>query len=192
VNVRRTRFPRQPGAAALASIAAGALLAVTACSSRAMDSHSAPQPGAAATTRPSASGKAAQPALCLGKSELTTVTLRGTTALHAAEPGQVLRGVTLTARPLVRDLAGAVCRLSLAPRTTVTCPPQLGGGLQLAFAANGRRFPPVTVMTRGCRVVKGLGPLRAPDPQLWRTLSKALGFRLPAASPGQSGGGVNP
>jgi len=82
--------------------------------------------------------------------------------------------------------------LPSAPRTLVTCPPQLGGSLQLAFSAGERRFPTVTVMIRGCRVVTGLGPPRAPSPSFWRTLREALGFSVPPSTPGQSGGGVNP
>ncbi len=186
----RRRSLRQPGVAALSVIAAGTLISVAACATGVSHGRSATPGYTAGTARAVSGGRAAQPGMCLAMPELTTVRARmTTTALHEVEPAQVLYGgVIVRARSLVRDLAAALCSLPLAPRTLVNCPPQLGG-LQLAFTAGSRRFPPVTVEMHGCRVVKGLGRSRAPTPALWRALSAAVGGRW---TPSSSGGGINP
>jgi len=87
----------------------------------------------------------------------------------------------------VRALAGALCGLPESPRGPVNCPAQFIRSLQLAFAAGGHVFRPVSVEVSGCQVVRGLGPARAvPSPVFWRTLGKDLGLEFPRST-GQPG-----
>jgi hypothetical protein len=177
--------------AALVITAAGALTAIAACGSGGAAGHSASAGGMGARA-PTSGGRAAQPALCMAIPKLTSMAERPATALHAFEPGQVLPGgVTVRNRVLVRNLAGALCRLPPAPRALLNCPAQLGGRLRLEFSADERRFPPLTVQVGGCRVVQGFNLARAPSTVFWRALTKALGFRLPASTrqPGPSAAG---
>ncbi len=179
------------GRAALAAVVAGAMIAVAACGSHMAAGHlaSAGDPGAA----PVPGGKAsAGVALCMDIPKLTSVAVGRTMALHAFQPGLVLRrGVTIRGPLRVRDLAAALCELPKMPRGPVNCPAQFRGSLRLAFAAGRRPFPPVTVQVSGCRVVTGVGPARtARSAAFWRTLRKDVGFELP---PGASqSGGINP
>ena len=102
------------GRAALAAVVAGAMIAVAACGSHMAAGHlaSAGDPGAA----PVPGGKAsAGVALCMDIPKLTSVAVGRTMALHAFQPGLVLRrGVTIRGPLRVRELPGAVPRLVAA------------------------------------------------------------------------------
>ncbi len=88
----------------------------------------------------------------------------------------------------MRALAGMLCGLPESPRGPVNCPAQVSGSLQLAFAAGGRVFQPVSIQQSGCQVVRGLGPARTvPSSVFWRALDKDLGTNLPRST-GQPGG----
>jgi hypothetical protein len=174
--------------AALATIAAGALVALAACGSTAAGGRSESAAGQGATSGPGGRASAGV-ALCRDLPNLTRVTVSRTTSLHVLEPAMVLpRGLTVRTPHLVRALATALCGLPKMPRGPVSCPAQFGGSLRLAFAAGGRPFRPVSVQMSGCRMVSGLGPARmVPSAAFWRTLGKDLGLRFPQ-SMGQSGG----
>lgn len=179
------------GRAALATIAAGALVALVACGGAVAGSHSGSAGGHGAAPVPG--GKAsAGVALCMDLPHLTSVAVSRTVTLHALQPGLVLpRGITVRKPHLVRDLATALCELPKMPRGPVNCPAQFAGSLQLAFAAGGRPFRPVAVQTSGCRIVSGLGPARTvPSLTFWRTLGKDLGVKLPRGM--SQPGGINP
>jgi hypothetical protein len=186
--VRRIRPPGAAGRTGLAAISVGALIALAACGSESAGGHSgsagAPVPGGKAS---------AGVALCRDIPRLTTVVASPAMTLRETQPGQLLpRSITVRQPLAVRGLATTLCGLPRAPRGPISCPAQFGGSLRLAFAAGGRRFPPVTILTSGCRVVTGLGPVRrVPSLAFWRTLGKDLGFKVPQGTASQDGG-INP
>jgi hypothetical protein len=176
--------------AAMATIAAGACIALAACGSTLAASHSASVGGPLVTRVPG--GKASVGvALCMDLPKLTSVRVSRAMAVHELQPGLALpRGITFRESRPVRGLATALCGLPKMPRGPVSCPAQFAGSLRLVFAAGGRPFPPVTVQISGCRVVTGLGPARTAPSAFWRTLDKDLGVKFPLSA-GQSGG-INP
>ena len=178
--VRPTRRLGAAGRAALAPAAAGALIMVAACGSRAAAGQPAPTGWAGAASMPG--GRAvAGAALCRHIPQLTRVVVGRTTPLHVLEPAMVLpRGITIGDPGRVRGLAATLCGLPAMPRGPVHCPAQFRGSLRLAFAAGRRPFPPVTVQVSGCRAVTGLGPARtASSAAFWRTLGEDLSLPSP-------------
>jgi hypothetical protein len=189
--VRRTPRLGAAGRAALGTAAAGAIIMVAACGSRAAAGQAAPAGGAGAAPEPG--GRAvAGVALCRHIPQLTRVVVSRATPLHVLEPAMVLpRGITIGEPGPVRGLAAALCGLPAMPRGPVHCPAQFRGSLRLAFAAGRRPFPPVTIQVSGCRAVTGLGPARtASSAAFWRTLGKDLSRPSPQNT--SQPGGINP
>lgn len=181
--VQRIRPAGAAGRVGQATLTIGALVVLAACGSAVAGGHPASTGGRGATPVPG--GKAsAGVALCVDIPKLTSATVSGATSLHALEPDLVLpRGITIREPLQVRALAGALCGLPESPRGPVNCPAQFIGSLQLAFAAGGHVFRPVSVEVSGCQVVRGLGPARTvPSPVFWRTLSKDLGLEFPRST----------
>jgi hypothetical protein len=112
------------------------------------------------------------------------------TAFRTFHNGSILpRGVILSDRGLVRGLAAALCGLPALAPGQVNCPAQFGDWLRFAFAADGRPFPPVTVQVIGCRVVRGLGPVRtAQSAAFWQTIAQDLGGLSALPNPNLSNG----
>jgi hypothetical protein len=183
--VRLMRPSGVAGRSGLAAIAVGALIAVAACGS---ESAGGPSGSAGA---PAPGGKAsAGVALCRDIPRLTTVVVSQAPTLRETQPGRLLPRRIAVRQPFaVRSLASTLCGLPRVPHGTFHCPAQFGGSLRLVFAAGGRQFPPVTILTSGCRVVTGLGPARrVPSLAFWRTLAKDLGFKFPLGTASQDGG----
>ena len=187
--VRRTRRLGAAGWAALGTAAVGAIITVAACGSQAAASQPAAAGGAGAASMPG--GKTVTGvALCRHIPQLTRVVVSRTTPLHELEPAMVLpQRITIGAPGPVRTLATALCGLPALPRRPVNCPAQFRDSLRLAFAANRRPFPPVTVQVSGCRAVTGLGPSRtASSAAFWHTLGKDLGRPSPQNTSQPDGG----
>jgi hypothetical protein len=188
VMVRRI-LPRGAASRARpAALAFGALIVLAACGSQQAPANSVGATGAIPGGRASA-----HVALCKDIQSLTRVVITRTTSLRETQPGQVLpRGITLNEPAVVRHLATTLCGLPKARTGPVSCPADFGGSFRLAFAADGRAFPAVTVQTSGCLTVTGLGPPRRIPTATLRTLGMALGLKFPAGPASPSGGGVNP
>lgn len=177
--------------AALATAVVGAIITVAACGSQVAASQPAPAGGAGAASV--LGGRAvAGVALCRHIPQLTRMVVSRTTTMHVLEPAMVLpQGITIGQPGPVRELATALCAMPAMPRGPVNCPAQFRGSLRLAFAADRRPFPPVTIQVNGCRAVTGLGPARtASSAAFWRTLGKDLS--LPSPQSTSQPGGINP
>jgi hypothetical protein len=87
-----------------------------------------------------------------------------------------------------RALARAACGLPPFARVPVNCPALIVGSYRLAFTADGRRLPVVTVQDTGCQTVTGLGTVRTAStrPAFWKLLASLAGrtFELPVHLPG--------
>jgi hypothetical protein len=178
------RFTR-PGLAAL--MAAGLAVLAAACGSQVATTSSATQPASAASpasaspasASPASDGAGGSAALCSDLPSVTRLVVSRVTALpqnhlHFAFPA----GVTVSSPARARAVARAVCGLPLMPRGPMSCPADLGLSYRLSFAAGSRSFPVVTIMTGGCAVVKGAGPVRwtARSPGFWAVLAHAMGL----------------
>jgi hypothetical protein len=87
--------------------------------------------------------------------------------------------ITITAPRQAQAVARALCALPAMPSGAISCPADLGISYRLHFAADGRRFPPVTVQATGCQQVHGLGRARwtVRSPAFWAVLGSAAGIR---------------
>jgi hypothetical protein len=172
---------------ALALIAAGALIGLTACGASAGASGST-GPGSAGTTgstgaasagaRSSAGPSAAASAsagvpLCAaaGKVDRVVAIPPGSHA-RALLPG----GITIRDAARVRALAAALCALPPMP-PGLRCEAATRGAFRLTFAAGDQGFRPVGVQLSGCRSVTGLGPARSwsQSPRFGPLLTRTVG-----------------
>jgi hypothetical protein len=161
---------------ALALIAAGALIGLTACGASAGASGST-GPGSAGTTGsagPSAAASAsAGVPLCAaaGKVDRVVAIPPGSHA-RALLPG----GITIRDAARVRALAAALCALPPMP-PGLRCEAATRGTFRLTFAAGDQGFRPVGVQLSGCRSVTGLGPARSwsGSPRFGPLLTRTVG-----------------
>ena len=121
----------------------------------------------------------AQPALCRSVSRLDRLVVHRSDAfpenhIRFSFPAEV----TVTDVGNVRSVARALCSLPHAPSGPTSCPADLGIAYHLFFSAGDRTFGPVEVEATGCRVVRGLGPVRwgLSSTDLWPSLARAVGL----------------
>ena len=162
---------------ALALIAAGALIGLTACGGTVAGSAAPPasaSAGASGSTgpAPAVTASAGVP-LCAAAGKVDrVVAIPGGSHIRALLPG----GVTISDATRVRALAAALCALPPMP-PGLHCEAATGGAFRLTFAAGNRGFRPVGVQLTGCRSVTGLGPARAwsQSPQFGPLLTRTVG-----------------
>ena len=171
---------------ALALIAAGALIVLTACGGTvAGDAAHQASAGTSGSTGPASAGTggsagpsaaATAPAgvpLCAaaGKVDRVVVIPPGSHA-RALLPG----GITIRDAARVRALAAALCALPPMP-PGLRCEAATRGAFRLTFAAADQGFRPVGVQLSGCRSVTGLGPARSwsGSPRFGPLLTRTVG-----------------
>ena len=171
---------------ALALIAAGALIGLTACGGTvAGDAAHQASAGTSGSTGPASAGTggsaglsaaATAPAgvpLCAaaGKVDRVVVIPPGSHA-RALLPG----GITIRDAARVRALAAALCALPPMP-PGLRCEAATRGAFRLTFAAADQGFRPVGVQLSGCRSVTGLGPARSwsGSPRFGPLLTRTVG-----------------
>ncbi len=158
---------------ALALIAVGALIGLTACGGTVAGgaAHLA-SAAAGGSTAPAATASAGVP-LCAAAGRVDkVVAIPGGSHVRALLPG----GITIRDAARVRTLAAALCALPPMP-PGLHCEAATGGAFRLTFAAGNQGFRPVGVQLTGCRSVTGLGPARswAQSPQLGSLLDRTVG-----------------
>jgi hypothetical protein len=155
---------------ALALIAAGALIGLTACGGTVAGdaAHQASGgTGGSAGPAPAGTGGSAGPSaavtapagvpLCAAAGKVDrVVAIPGGSHVRALLPG----GITIRDAARVRALAAALCALPPMP-AGLHCEDAAGGAFRLTFAAGDQGFRPVGVQMSGCRSVTGLGPARS-------------------------------
>jgi hypothetical protein len=171
---------------ALALIAAGALIGLTACGGTiAGDAAHQASAGTGGPTGPASAGAggsagpsaaATAPAgvpLCAaaGKVDRVVAIPPGSHA-RALLPG----GITIRDAARVRALAAALCALPPMP-PGLRCEAATRGTFRLTFAAGDQSFRPVGVQMSGCRSVTGLGPARSwsGSPRFGPLLTRTVG-----------------
>jgi hypothetical protein len=161
---------------ALALIAAGALIGLTACGSSTVAGSSAhpASAGAGGSTGPAPGVTApAGVPLCAAAGKVDRVVATpGGSHVRALLPG----GITIRDAARVRALAAALCALPPMP-AGLHCEAATGGAFRLAFAAGNQGFRPVGVQLTGCRSVTGLGLARSwsQSPQFGPLLTRTVG-----------------
>ncbi len=132
---------------ALALIAAGALIGLTACGGTVAGGAAPPAPD-------------------------RVVAIPGGSHVRALLPG----GITIRDTARVRVLAAALCALP-PMQPGLHCEAATGGAFRLTFAAGNQGFRPVGVQLTGCRSVTGLGPARSwsQSPQFGPLLTRTVG-----------------
>jgi hypothetical protein len=172
-----TGWPGGPvGAAtrsALALIAAGALIGLTACGGT-VAGGAAPPTGASGSTEtaPAVTASAGVP-LCSAAGKVDrVVAIPGGSHIRALLPG----GITIRDPARVRALAAALCALPPMP-PGLHCEAATRGAFRLTFAAGDQGFQPVGVQMSGCRSVTGLGPARSwsASPRFGPLLTRTVG-----------------
>jgi hypothetical protein len=170
----RSAIRRGPGAALAVLLTAG-VLTVAGC-------------GTAPATGPGSAPRHPRHyrTVCAAAAALTRVVAVHTpslTALSALPPSEIKVKVSDPSR--VRALARAVCALPDLPVGVYQCPLNTAGGYELTFALAQHRYPPVSVESGGCEVVRGVGHVRwaARDQWFWRTLSRSTGIASPFHRP---------
>jgi len=161
---------------ALALIAAGALIGLTACGSSTVASGAAHPAsagvGGSTGPAPGVTASAGVP-LCaaVGKVDRVVATPGGS-HVRALLPG----GITISDAARARALAVALCALPPMP-AGLHCEAATGGAFRLTFAAGNQGFRPVGVQLTGCRSVTGLGPARSwsQSPQFGPLLTRTVG-----------------
>jgi hypothetical protein len=171
---------------ALALIAAGALIGLTACGGTVAGDAAHPasagtggsmgpaSAGTGGSTGPSAAVTApAGVPLCAAAGKVDRVV--------AIPPGSQIRallpgGITIRDAARVRALAGALCALPPMP-SGLHCEAATRGVFRLTFAAGDQGFRPVGVQMSGCRSVTGLGPARSwsGSPRFGPLLTRTVG-----------------
>jgi hypothetical protein len=161
---------------ALALIAAGALIGLTACGSSTVAGGAAhpASAGAGGSTGPApgVTASAGVP-LCAAAGKVDRVVATpGGSHVRALLPG----GITISDAARVRALAAALCALPPMP-AGLHCEAATGGAFRLAFAAGNQGFRPVGVQLTGCRSVTGLGSARSwsQSPQFGPLLTRTVG-----------------
>lgn len=160
---------------ALALIAAGALIALTACGGTVAGGSAHPASagtGGSTSPAPAVTAAAGVP-LCAAAGKVDRVVATpGGSHVRALLPS----GITIRDAARVRTLAAALCALPPMP-AGLHCEAATGGAFRLAFAAGNQGFRPVGVQLTGCRSVTGLGPARSwsQSPQLGPLLTRTVG-----------------
>jgi hypothetical protein len=160
---------------ALALIAAGVLIGLTACGSSTVAGAAHPaSAGAGGSTGPApgVTASAGVP-LCAAAGKVDRVVATpGGSHVRALLPG----GITISDAARVRALAAALCALPPMP-AGLHCEAATGGAFRLTFAAGNQGFRPVGVQLTGCRSVTGLGPARSwsQSPQFGPLLTRTVG-----------------
>jgi hypothetical protein len=161
---------------ALALIAAGALIGLTACGSSTVAggaTHPA-SAGAGGSTGPApgVTASAGIPLCAAAGTVDRVVATPGGSHVRALLPG----GITISDAARVRALAAALCALPPMP-AGLHCEAATGGAFRLTFAAGSQSFRPVGVQLTGCRSVTGLGPSRSwsQSPQFGPLLTRTVG-----------------
>jgi hypothetical protein len=160
---------------ALALIAVGALIGLTACGGTVAGGAMHPaSAGASGSTGPASAVTApAGVPLCAAAGKVDrVVAIPGGSHIRALLPG----GITIRDAARVRALAAALC--ALPPRQPgLHCEAATGGAFRLTFAAGNQGFRPVGVQLTGCRSVTGLGPARSwsRSPQFGPLLTRTVG-----------------
>jgi hypothetical protein len=165
--------PRGPVAAAargaLALIAVGALIGLTACGGTVVGDAAHQASAATGSTGPAsagAGGSAGPSAAVTASAGVPLCAAAGKVdRVVAIPPGGHIRtllpgGITIRDAARVRALAGALCALPPIP-PGLHCEAATRGAFRLAFAAGDQGFRPVGVQMSGCRSVTGLGPARS-------------------------------
>jgi hypothetical protein len=171
---------------ALALIAAGALIGLTACGGTvAGDAALQASAGTGGSTGPASAGVGGSggpsaavtaPAgvpLCAAAGKVDRlVAIPGGSHVRALLPG----GITIRDAARVRTLATALCALPPIP-PGLHCEAATGGAFRLTFAAGNQGFRPVGVQLTGCRSVTGLGPARSwsASPRFGPLLTRTVG-----------------
>ena len=171
---------------ALALIAAGALIGLTACGGTiAGDAAHQASAGTGGPTGPASAGAggsagpsaaATAPArvpLCAAAGKVDrVVTIPPGSHARALLPG----GITIRDAARVRALAAALCALPPMP-PGLRCEAATRGTFRLTFAAGDQGFRPVGVQMSGCRSVTGLGPARSwsGSPRFGPLLTRTVG-----------------
>jgi hypothetical protein len=160
---------------ALALIAAGALIGLTACGGT-VAGDAAQQASAGTGGSAGSSAAVTAPAgvpLCAAAGKVDRVV--------AIPPGSHVRallpgGITIRDAARVRALAAALCALPPMP-PGLRCEAATRGTFRLTFAAGDRGFRPVGVQMSGCRSVTGLGPARSwsGSPRFGPLLTRTVG-----------------
>jgi hypothetical protein len=161
---------------ALALIAAGVLIGLTACGASVGTSGSTEpaSTGTGGSAGPSAAATArAGVPLCAaaGKVDRVVAIPPGSHA-RALLPG----GITIRDAARVRALAAALCALPPMP-PGLRCEAATRGAFRLTFAAADQGFRPIGVQLSGCRSVTGLGPARSwsGSPRFGPLLTRTVG-----------------
>jgi hypothetical protein len=160
---------------ALALIAAGALIGLTACGGT-VAGGAAPPASAGASgstgTAPAVTASAGVPLCAAAGTVDRVVAIPGGSHIRALLPG----GVTIRDAARVRALAAALCALP-PMQPGLHCEAATGGAFRLTFAAGNQGFRPVGVQLTGCRSVTGLGPARSwsRSPQFGPLLTRTVG-----------------
>jgi hypothetical protein len=168
---------------ALALIAVGALIGLTACGSTPGGAAHPASAGTSGSSEPAAAATAsAGVPLCAAAGKVDRVV--------AIPPGSHIRallpgGITIKDAARVRALAAALCALPPMP-PGLHCEAATAGAFRLTFAAGNKGFQPIGVQMSGCRSVTGLGPGRswAQSPQFGRLLTETVGVGRGRLIPG--------
>jgi hypothetical protein len=160
---------------ALALIAAGALIGLTACGGTVAGGAAPPAPAGASGstgTAPAVTASAGVPLCAAAGTVDRVVAIPGGSHIRALLPG----GVTIRDAARVRALAAALCALP-PMQPGLHCEAATGGAFRLTFAAGNQGFRPVGVQLTGCRSVTGLGPARSwsRSPQFGPLLTRTVG-----------------
>ena len=171
---------------ALALIAAGALIGLTACGGTvAGDATHQASAGTGGSTGPAsagADGSAGPSAAATASAGIPLCAAAGKVdRVVAIPPGSHARallpgGITIRDAARVRVLAAALCALPPMP-PGLRCEAATGGAFRLTFAAGDQGFRPVGVQLSGCRSVTGLGPARSwsGSPRFGPLLTRTVG-----------------
>jgi hypothetical protein len=127
-----------------------------------------------------ASASFRQPALCREAAAVTRLEVVRSHGFKVNELEPAFPSmVTVTNRPLIRDVIRALCALPVFPPGVYHCPALLlGTAYTLRFSVGSRPLPLVTIDSTGCEAVTGVGPQRrVTSSGFWRVLSAAISAR---------------
>jgi len=183
---KRSRGPVAAAArGALALIAVGALIGLTACGGTVVGDAAHQASAATGSTGPAsagAGGSAGPSAAVTASAGVPLCAAAGKVdRVVAIPPGSHARallpgGITIRDAARVRALAAALCALPPMP-PGLRCEAATRGAFRLAFAAGDQGFRPVGVQMSGCRSVTGFGPARSwsGSPRFGPLLTRTVG-----------------
>jgi len=126
-----------------------------------------------------AAGTGKTPAVCAQAGSITRLVIHRVNGLpQNHERFSFPARITVSSAGRAQSVARALCALPLMPPGSYACPAGWAITYRLTFAANARRFAPVTAEISGCQVAHGLGAVRwtLTSPGFWRTLAQAAGI----------------